>query len=82
MEGFGEEVRQQEEGGTLVESLGGRVSGLQCTKGPQMESHVAVMMDQRASSAGEVVLLDDGDLEACLCQSSRCCDSADASALE
>ena len=30
-------------------------------------SYIAIAMDQGASSAGKVVLLDNGDLEACLC---------------
>lgn len=38
------------------------------------------MMDQGASSAGKIILLEDGHAEASLGQSSSCCNSANASA--
>lgn len=56
------------------------MQSIQEPKGMLYQTYVSFMMDQGASSAGKIILLEDSHAEAGLGQSSRSCNSANASA--
>ena len=73
-------MREQEERGTLVESLG--VGSVADRKHKWRDAHVAIMIYQGASSTSEVIFLEDGDFKAGLYKTSCCCNAANASTWE
>lgn len=78
MKGLAKKVGEQEERRTLVEALMVRISIRMSSRTGKF--HVALMVDQRASTTSKVILFKNGDLEASLCQTCRCGNTANAGA--
>ena len=75
VKGFAEEVGQEEERGALVESLKSRMNQYIGRDVGRRVFYVALMVNQRTSSAGKVILLVYIDFEAGLCKSGSGCNA-------